>query len=85
MAYLIRREINRILDRSESPSMPGPQGKRAMMHEGMPCAGSTGEEEVSQLAAEAGLNERAFAETLQSPDTTSLANSLAAACRCHIL
>ena len=35
-----------------------------------------------KLAAEAGLNEKAFAEAFQSPDTASLASSLASVCRC---
>ena len=34
-----------------------------------------------KLASDAGLNEKAFAEALQSPDTASLASSLGAACR----
>ena len=38
-----------------------------------------------RLAAEAGLNEKAFAEGLRSPDTTGLASNLAAACRCKTL
>ena len=49
----------------------------------MACAGQMGEEEVLKLAGEAGLNEKAFAEAFQSPDTVSLASSLAAACRSH--
>ena len=34
-----------------------------------------------KLASDAGLNEKSFAEALRSPDTASLASSLAAACR----
>ena len=49
------------------------------------CAGVMEEEEVLRMAAEAGLNEKAFTEALQSPDTAGLASSLAAACRCQIL
>ncbi len=50
------------------------------------CAGGLmEEEEVLKLAAEAGLNEKSFAEGLQSPDTAALASSLAAACRCKTL
>ena len=49
----------------------------------MPCAGLVGEEEVLKLAAEAGLNEKAFAELLQSSDTANLAPSLATVCRCR--
>lgn len=48
------------------------------------CAGVT-EGEVLKLAAEAGLNEKAFAEGLQSSDTPRLASGLAAACMCHLL
>lgn len=44
-------------------------------------AGAQQEAEILKLAAESGLNEKAFRETLQSSETASLASSLAAACR----
>lgn len=48
-------------------------------------AGVMEEEEVLRLATEVGLNEKAFAEGLQSPETASLASGLAAVCRCRTL
>ena len=49
----------------------------------LPYAGPHREDEVVQLAAEAGLNEKAFAEALRQTDTAELAGDLAAACRCY--
>ncbi len=45
-------------------------------------AGAQQEDEVVQLAATAGLNDKAFAEALQQAGTAELAGNLAAACRC---
>lgn len=51
----------------------------------LPYAGLQREDEVVQLAAEAGLNEKAFAEALRQKGTAELAGELAAACRCYLL
>ena len=48
-------------------------------------SGTLDEEQALRLAAEGGLNEKAFAEALRSPATAELASSLAAACRCSLL
>lgn len=49
----------------------------------LPYAGPHRKDEVAQLAAEAGLNEKAFAEALRQTDTAELAGDLAAMCRCY--